>query len=64
MRDSYIIDGTRTPIGSFGGTLSAVRADDLAAHVIKALMDKHPELDKGWAWNGKTILSSDVIKCV
>jgi 3-oxo-5,6-didehydrosuberyl-CoA/3-oxoadipyl-CoA thiolase len=45
MKDTYIIDGVRTPVGSFGGTLSAVRADDLGAHVIKALMDKHPDLD-------------------
>ena len=33
--DAYIVDGIRTPIGSFGGTLAAVRADDLAAMVIK-----------------------------
>lgn len=45
MKDAFIIDGVRTPIGSFGGTLSAVRADDLAAHVIKSLMEKNGELD-------------------
>ena len=45
MRNAYIIDGIRTPIGSFGGTLSAVRADDLAAHVIKTLVDRNPGLD-------------------
>jgi acetyl-CoA acyltransferase len=39
---AYIIDGIRTPIGSFGGTLSAVRADDLAAMVIKELMRRNP----------------------
>ncbi len=43
--DAYIIDGVRTPVGNFGGTLSAVRADDLAAHVLRALMARHPELD-------------------
>lgn len=43
--DAYIIDGVRSPIGNFGGTLAPVRADDLAAHVIKALVDRHPELD-------------------
>lgn len=46
MKDAYIIDGIRTPIGSFGGTLSAVRADDMGAHVIRGLMARHPELDQ------------------
>jgi acetyl-CoA acyltransferase len=44
-KEVYIVDGVRTPIGNFGGTLSAVRTDDLGAHAIKALMDKHPNLD-------------------
>jgi 3-oxoadipyl-CoA thiolase len=44
MNDAFIIDGARTPIGNFGGTLSTVRADDLAAFSIKALMDRHPEI--------------------
>ncbi len=39
--NAYIIDGIRTPIGNFGGTLSPVRADDLAALVIKELMDRN-----------------------
>ena len=43
--DAIIIDGVRTPIGSMGGALSAVRADDLGAHVIQALMARHPSLD-------------------
>jgi 3-oxoadipyl-CoA thiolase len=43
---SYIIDGLRSPIGSFTGTLSAVRTDDLAAHVLRELMAKHPSLPK------------------
>ncbi len=43
--DAYIIDGVRTPIGNIGGTLSAVRADDLAAHAIRELMARHPSLD-------------------
>jgi len=42
---AYIVDGVRTPIGSFGGVLSPVRTDDMAAHVIRELMNKHPELD-------------------
>jgi 3-oxoadipyl-CoA thiolase len=45
MQHAYIVDAIRTPIGSFTGSLSPVRADDLAAHVIKALMDRHPGLD-------------------
>ena len=45
MQDTFIIDGIRTAIGSFRGTLSAVRTDDLAAHVIRALLDRHPKLD-------------------
>ena len=45
MRDSFIIDGIRTAIGSFRGGLSSVRTDDLAAHVIKSLMARHPDLD-------------------
>ena len=44
-KEVFIVDGVRTAIGSFGGTLSPVRVDDLAAHVIKSLMDKHPDLD-------------------
>ncbi|MCB0397803.1 MAG: 3-oxoadipyl-CoA thiolase [Flavobacteriales bacterium] len=45
MKDAFIVDATRTPIGSFGGTLAPVRADDLAAHAIRALVQKHPDLD-------------------
>ena len=46
--DAFIIDGVRTPIGSLGGALSAVRADDLGAHVIQALMARHPSLDPSY----------------
>ncbi len=45
MNHAYIVDGVRTPIGKFAGSLSAVRADDLAAHVIAQLMARHPHLD-------------------
>ncbi|MFY9468650.1 MAG: acetyl-CoA C-acyltransferase, partial [Solirubrobacterales bacterium] len=38
--DVYIIDALRTPIGKFGGALSTVRTDDLAAHVIRAAVDR------------------------
>jgi acetyl-CoA acyltransferase len=41
----YIIDGVRSPIGSFGGALRDVRADDLAAHSLSALLAKNPSLD-------------------
>ena len=44
MKSAYIVDGLRTAFGNFGGTLSKVRTDDLAAHVIKELMQRHPEL--------------------
>ncbi|WHF52767.1 3-oxoadipyl-CoA thiolase [Chryseobacterium gotjawalense] len=44
--EAYIIDGIRTPIGSFGGTLSAVRADDLAAMVIEELVKRNPAIPK------------------
>ncbi len=42
----YLVDGVRTAIGNFGGSLSSVRADDLAATVIKSLVDRHPELNQ------------------
>ncbi len=44
---AFICDAIRTPIGRYGGTLAAVRPDDLGAVPIKALMDRHPQLD--WA---------------
>ncbi|MBB1609667.1 MULTISPECIES: 3-oxoadipyl-CoA thiolase [unclassified Pseudomonas] len=46
-REVYICDAVRTPIGRFGGSLSAVRADDLAATPIKALVERNPQVD--WA---------------
>ncbi|WP_326654067.1 thiolase family protein [Streptomyces sp. NBC_01750] len=45
IRDVYIVDAVRTPIGKFGGALSSVRPDDLAARVVRALVDRAPELD-------------------
>ena len=47
MGDVFMCDAVRTPIGRFGGSLAKVRADDLAAVPIKALMARHPKLD--WA---------------
>ena len=46
MTNAYIIDGIRTPIGRFTGTLSPVRTDDLGAHVIKALIQKNSNIPK------------------
>jgi acetyl-CoA acyltransferase len=45
MPEAYICDYVRTPIGRFGGALSQVRADDLAAVPLKALAERHPDLD-------------------
>ena len=44
-KEVYIVDGIRTAIGSLGGTLATMRADDLAAFAIKSLIDRHPNLD-------------------
>lgn len=46
MKQAYIIDGIRTAIGNFGGTLSSIRTDDLAALVIKELMERNSSLPK------------------
>ena len=45
MKAIYVCDAIRTPIGRYGGALAAVRADDLAAVPIKALLERSPELD-------------------
>ena len=45
MKNSaFIIDGIRTPIGQFGGSLSAIRADDLGAHVLRQLLARNPHI--------------------
>ncbi|MBW2938844.1 3-oxoadipyl-CoA thiolase [Aureisphaera sp. CAU 1614] len=46
MKEAYIIDGIRTPIGSYQGTLSAVRTDDLAAIVIAEVVKRNPNIPK------------------
>jgi acetyl-CoA acyltransferase len=56
MSDVFICDALRSPIGRFGGALSAVRADDLAAHPIRALMARHPDLD--WTAVDEVILGA------
>lgn len=45
LKEAYIYDAIRTPIGRYGGALSSVRPDDLAAHVIKSLMERNQSLD-------------------
>src|SRR3712207_7567072 len=45
MGEAYLVAGVRTPIGRYGGALAAVRPDDLAAHVIRALTDRFPGVD-------------------
>lgn len=47
MQAAFICDGIRTPVGRYGGGLSCVRTDDLAAHPIKALMERNAGAD--WA---------------
>jgi 3-oxoadipyl-CoA thiolase len=45
MGEAYLVAGVRTPIGRYGGALAAVRPDDLAAHVIRALTGRFPGVD-------------------
>lgn len=45
MRNVYVIDAIRTPIGKYGGALSSVRPDDLLAHVIKELLARNKSID-------------------
>jgi 3-oxoadipyl-CoA thiolase len=45
-KDTFIIDSVRTPIGNLGGSLSTIRTDDLAAHVIKSLINRY-DFDPG-----------------
>lgn len=45
MKQAYIVDAVRTAIGNFGGTLAPVRTDDLGAHVLRELMERHSGLD-------------------
>ncbi len=45
LSDAFIVDGVRTPVGSLGGALSPVRADDLGAHVIRTLLARNGTVD-------------------
>jgi len=46
MNNTFIVDILRTPIGKYGGTLASVRPDDMAAHVIKKLLERNPQVDQ------------------
>ncbi len=45
MKTAYLIDGVRTPVGNFGGTLATVRPDDMAALVLKEVLARNPSVD-------------------
>ncbi len=45
MKTVYVVDAVRTPVGKYAGTLSSVRPDDLAAHIIKAVIARNPQID-------------------
>ncbi|MFJ3223432.1 thiolase family protein [Streptomyces sp. NPDC086783] len=45
MRDVYVVDAVRTPVGRYNGALAGVRPDDLAAHAIRELLARTPDLD-------------------
>jgi 3-oxoadipyl-CoA thiolase len=42
---AYFVSGARTPFGRYGGALSSVRTDDLAAHVVRSVVESHPSVD-------------------
>jgi len=45
MKDVFVIDAQRTPVGKYGGSLSTVRPDDMAAFVIRKIIERNPTLD-------------------
>ena len=45
MKEAYLINGVRTPIGNFVGTLSNFRADDMSALTIRELIKRNPDID-------------------
>jgi acetyl-CoA acetyltransferase len=47
MRDAFICDAVRTPVGRYGGSLAGIRADDLGAIPLQELARLHPDVD--WA---------------
>src|SRR5579862_1368706 len=47
MKDCFVIDAVRTPIGKYAGSLSSIRPDDLLAHVIRSILNRNPGIDPG-----------------
>lgn len=45
MKRAFVVDAARTAVGKFGGTLASIRPDDLAAEVIKAVVERNPSID-------------------
>src|SRR3954471_2732250 len=45
LSDVFVLDAVRTPFGRYGGALAGVRPDDLAAHVLRSLTERNPDLD-------------------
>jgi acetyl-CoA acetyltransferase family protein len=45
MSEAYVLDAVRAPFGRYGGALAGVRPDDLGAHVVRSILDRHPDLD-------------------
>lgn len=45
MKTVYVVDAVRTPIGKYAGALSHIRPDDLAAHILKAIIERNPNID-------------------
>ena len=58
MMDAFICDAIRTPIGRFGGALSSIRADDLAALSIKELKERNTSID--WSMVDEVILDAPI----
>ena len=50
MKEAFMCDAIRTPIGRYAGALSSVRADDLGAVPLRALMERNKDVD----WNAST----------
>lgn len=45
MKQAYIVDAVRTPVGRFAGSLATIRPDDMAAYIIKAVLERNPAID-------------------
>mgnify|MGYP000209159001 CR=1 FL=1 len=61
MKEVYIVDGIRTAIGKLGGSLSSIRADDLAAITIRELLNRNPSVNKEKIREDFIITKNDLI---